>query len=104
AALGVFDSRISRHQAKTVTIGVDHDGNEVRILEGRRCAVVGRLVEAPIRRPELPQQLAELMAIEFETCAPAFTMEVVLIPVAKLALRRCGPARPRNVLDVVTSP
>src|SRR5262249_60201379 len=44
-------------------VGVNAHAHEIRIVEGRRRALIGRLVEAPVGRPQPPQQLAELAPV-----------------------------------------
>src|SRR5262249_58970505 len=58
---------------------------------------------APVRRPQAPEELAQLATVLRESGAPALTVKVVLVPVAILDLRRLRAGRRRDVLDVVAA-
>jgi hypothetical protein len=59
----VFGFAIRKAHAPAII--VDHDANMVRVFEGRCCAIERSIVEVPFRRSELPDQLAEIMAVFF---------------------------------------
>src|SRR5204863_5060379 len=59
ALLDLFEIGIARGIAEAVPVGVNDDIDEIRVVERGRRALVGRIVKLPVRRPELPQQLAE---------------------------------------------
>src|SRR6185503_13642799 len=103
ARFGLLDLRIAGHEPEAMPVRVDHHLDEVRIVERRRGALVRRLVEAPARRPEAPEQPAELVAILLEPGTPALAVEVVLVPEPVLALRRLRLSSARYVLDVVAA-
>ena len=42
---------------------IDHDGDMIRILEGGRAAVECGIVEVPLRRRDLPDQLRKIVPI-----------------------------------------
>ena len=48
--------RLARSQTKPPAIVVDHDGDMVGVVEGRRAALEGGVIEIPLRRGELPDQ------------------------------------------------
>ena len=103
ALLDRFEARIAGGVAVTVPVGVDHDRHEVGIVERRRRELVAGIVEAPARRPLLPQQAADLAPVLLQPQAPALGVEVPLVPVATL-VQRGGRARGRHrVLDVVAA-
>ena len=49
--------RLARGQTKPPAIIVDHDGDMIRVVEGRRAAIESGVIEIPLRRGELPDQL-----------------------------------------------
>src|SRR5262245_23040692 len=71
AFFDVVEAWIAGRVAVAVTVRVDHDRHEVRVVEGRRREVIGGVLEVPARRPLLPEQLAELAAVLLETQPPA---------------------------------
>src|SRR4029453_7044434 len=60
----------------------------VLIFEGRGGAIEHGVVEVPLRRCDLPDQLVELAPVLAVTEAAALSGKVVLIPPAQLRLRR----------------
>src|SRR5262245_40485413 len=84
-------------------VRLDHHGHEVRIVEGGCGAIVGRVVEPPVRRPEPPQKLAELPAIRLEASPSALAVKVVLVPEAMLLIGRVRLSRGADALDVVAT-
>src|SRR6202453_2603882 len=69
---------------------VDHDGYVVRVVEGRRAAVEGRLVEVPFGRglpPDEPRKVAPVFVVADQA---AFGGEIELIPPLELSRRRQG--------------
>lgn len=93
--------RVAGRQAMAVAVGVDHDVDEIGVVEGRRAALVGRVVELPDRRPHAPQQLAQRAPVLRQAGAAALGVEVILVPVPRLVFRRDGLPRRRDVLDLV---
>src|SRR5262249_6461186 len=89
--LDLFEIRVARSVTETMAVGMDDNVDEIRIVEGRGRALVGRIIEFPIRRPELPQELAELAAIGGQSRPAPFGVKVVLAP-DRMSLRR----RPRR--------
>ena len=49
--------RLARGKAEPPAIVVDHDGDMIRVVEGRRAAFKSGVIEIPLRRGELPDQL-----------------------------------------------
>ena len=47
-----LQGRIAWRVPETVAIGMDHDLDEVRIVEGCRRPIESGIVEAPVRRPD----------------------------------------------------
>src|SRR5918993_2073073 len=67
---------------------MDHDADVIRVVEGCRAAIEGGVVEVPLRRGELPNQLRELTPVFVIARSAAFRGEVILIPPFELGLRR----------------
>jgi hypothetical protein len=65
---------------------VDHDADVVRIVEGRRAAREGGVVEVPLRRRDLPDELREIVAVLLVTGPAALGGEVELVPPLQLGL------------------
>src|SRR5262245_22715559 len=84
-----------------MAVRLDGDGDEIRIVEGTRAALESLVVELPVRRPQPPDELAELAPVLVEPGAAALGAEIVLIPEAVLLLRHVRRDRAGNVLDVV---
>src|SRR5574341_375356 len=78
--------------------------DEVRVVERGGGAVINRIIEAPVRRPKLPEEPAKLVAVLFQAGPATLTMEVVLVPQAKLVFWRLWLDRSGNVLNVVAAP
>src|SRR4029453_14538897 len=75
-----FEARITVSVAETVTVRMDHNVDEVRIVERRCGAVIGRVIELPIRRPQSPQQSTKLAPVSLQSRAAALGVKVILIP------------------------
>ena len=78
--LGLLDRRVSGRQREAMPVRMDDDLDEVGVVERRRRPRVRGIVEAPFRRPQPPQKLAQLVTMSLETRSPPFTVEVVLVP------------------------
>src|SRR5216683_605094 len=96
------ERRIAGRMAVTVPIGLYHDVDEIGIVERDGALLEDRFVEAPFRRPQLPQQPADVAPVLGKAGVAALGVEIVLVPQAMLLLGRCRLARGRDVLDVVT--
>ena len=84
------ERRVAGSVAVAVPVGLDHDLDEIGIVERGRAPLEGRLVEAPFRRPQLPQQPADVAPVLGEAGAAALGVEVVLVPEAVLLLGGAG--------------
>jgi hypothetical protein len=101
-ALGVLNRGITGDQPKTVPVGVNDHGNEVWVVE-RGCGVFIRSIfKAPTRRPQLPQELAEGVAMLCQTGPTTLTVKIVLVLQTLLVFRRCRLKGSGNVLNIVT--
>src|SRR5262249_424685 len=110
--LNRFQARIAAGVAETVTVGMDHNLDKIRIVERHGGAVLRPLIQPPLPPPQPrhpphprpthpPQQSTKLAAIGLQSGAAPFGVKVVLIPKPVLLLRRRRFNRPSNVLDVV---
>jgi hypothetical protein len=69
---------------------MDHDRYVIRVFEGQHAAIERGVIEVPLRRSELPNQLGKIMPI-FIVAGPApFGGEIELIPPFEFGLRRQG--------------
>jgi hypothetical protein len=84
-----------------MAVRLDHHVHEILVVEGGGAALEGRVVELPGRRPQLPQQLREALAVLREPGAAALAVKVVLVPEAVFVGRRVRLHRLGDVLDVV---
>ena len=53
--IGIF--RLAVSQCEPPPIVMDHDGDVIRIVEGRGTAIERRIIEIPLRRSKLPDEL-----------------------------------------------
>ena len=73
-------------EAEPPAVIVNDDGDVVRIIQSCRAAVKRGIVEVPIRRSDLPNELRELAPIFVVAIAAALRGKIVLIPPLKLRL------------------
>lgn len=78
-------SGVALGQAKSPAIVMDHDGDPIRIVEGRRSAVERCVVEMPRRGGVLPDQFREIMRVLRKAEPTPFCGEIVLVPPRPLA-------------------
>jgi hypothetical protein len=58
---------------------MDHDGNVVGIVEGRRGAIERGVIEVPLRRSEAPDELREILSVFVVADQAAFRGEIELV-------------------------
>jgi hypothetical protein len=80
--------RITGDEPEAVAVRMDHHVDEVGVVERLRAALEGGVVEAPARRPGLPQQPAQRAPIAGQPGTAAFAVKVVLVPEPAFGLRR----------------
>src|SRR5207244_729341 len=78
-----------------MSVRVNHEVHEVRIVERRRGPVVGFIGEAPGWRPRLPKVAAQRPPVLLETGAATLGVEVPLIPESGFSLG-CSWRLPRS--------
>jgi hypothetical protein len=67
---------------------VDHDGDVIRIVEGRRAAIERGIIEVPLRRSDLPDELRKIVPVFVVAGPAAFGGEIILVPPLQLGLWR----------------
>src|SRR6202050_3874171 len=82
----VFPLALSQPNPPSVII--DHDGNVVRIVEGRRSAIKRGFIEVPFRRSELPNEFREVMSVFFVAGPATVRGKIILVPLLELSLGR----------------
>ena len=80
--------RLAFGEAEPPAVIVDHDVDVIRIVEGRRAAIERGVVEVPLRRGELPDELRELAPVFVVAGPAALGGEIELVPPFQLGLRR----------------
>src|SRR5439155_17552530 len=86
-----------------VPIRLDHHIDEIGIVERFGGALERFRIKLPMRRPQSPQEPAELAPVCSETGASALRVKVVLIPEPMLLFRRCGKNGSRDIVDIVAA-
>ncbi len=92
---------IARDQRVAVTVGMDHDIDEIGVVERRRACLERRVVECPFRRPHRPELAGKATPVALQRAAAAFVVEEILIPERGLLRRRGRLHGAGDVLDVV---
>src|SRR5262245_37905212 len=90
-------------QAQSPAVIVDDDTDMVRVIKGGSAPLERRIVEAPLRRCELPDELVEIMPVFFVAGASAFRRKVKLVPPFELSLWRQGHLIRFNAADQITA-
>src|ERR1700719_3121011 len=72
--------RFAFGEALPPAVIVDHDFDVVRIIESLCATLVRRIVEMPLRRSLLPDELRKIVAVLAVTCAAAIRGKIKLIP------------------------
>ena len=80
--------RLAFGQAEPPAVIVDHDADVIRVVEGRGAAIERGVIEVPLRRRDLPDELRKVVPVLVVAGAAAFGGEIVLIPPLELRLRR----------------
>src|SRR5271168_1374729 len=82
---------------------VDHDFDMIWVLEGRCTAIECGIIEVPLRRGELPDELCKIMPVFLIAVPAAFRGKVKLIPPLELSLRRQRRLASRLAADQITA-
>jgi len=65
---------------------MDHDIDVIRIVEGCCTAIERGILEAPLRRSDLPNELRKVVPVFVVAGSAAFGGEVILVPPFELVL------------------
>ena len=79
-ALDLEESGLSGCVHLPVPVGMDHNGDEVRVVERRRGAPVDFVGVFPFRRPRVPKIADDVVAILFERRGALIGIEVPHVP------------------------
>jgi hypothetical protein len=80
--------RITCSQAEPPTIIMDHDAHMIRVVERRRAAIERRIVEVPLRRSKVPDELRKVVPVFVVPGSTSFPGKIILIPPLQLSLWR----------------
>src|SRR5215471_16711504 len=75
----------------------------IRVVKGRRTAIKGGVIEPPLGRSELPNQLRKLAPVFFIAGAAAFSGEIELVPPLELGRWRQRQSSGFLVTDQVSA-
>src|SRR6202041_1106440 len=82
---------------------MDHDIDMIRVVEGGRAAIERGVVEIPLRRSDLPDQLRKIVPIFVIAGSAALCREIILIPPLQFSLWRQRRLTGLLVADQVTA-
>ena len=80
--------RLALSQAQPPAVIVDHDIDVIRVVEGGSAAIERSVVELPLWRSELPDQLRKLVPVFFVAGTATVAGKIELVPPFELGLRR----------------
>ena len=72
--------RLAFSQAEPPAVIMDHDGDMIRIVEGRCAAIERGIIEVPLRRSDLPNELRKVVPVFVVAGAAAFRGKIILVP------------------------
>ncbi len=96
--LDLVVGRVAVCVSEAMTVGVKHDVDVVRIVEGHRGAFQRCVIEVPVRRVAPPDHPRDVAPVRGETGAATLGQEVVEVPEAGL---KVGPDRSHGATDVL---
>src|SRR6267378_8054349 len=80
--------RVAFSECEPPPIIMDHDGDVIRIVEGRCAAIERRRIEVPLRRRKLPDELRKVVPVLVVPGAAAFRRKIILVPPCELIFWR----------------
>src|SRR6185369_6914389 len=101
AVFNWLQRRVAGFETEGMTVTVDHDVHEVRIVEGSCGPLEGGFIELPAGRPLSPQQPTQVVAMLGKTLAPSFGLKKMLIPADALERRSGSMSLLAHLDDVV---
>ena len=83
------DHRISPRleQTEAPAVIMNDDGNVIRVVEGCRSSIERGIVEVPLRRSLVPNELRKVVPVFVVALLAAFGGKIKLVPPFKLGLR-----------------
>src|SRR5580698_4222895 len=95
--------RLAFSQAQPKAVIMNHDSDVVRIVERSRGAIEGGVIEVPLWRSNLPNELSEIMPVFVVAEHAAFGGKVILVPPLIFFFGRQGVPIGRGASDKVTA-
>src|SRR5215217_6162417 len=80
--------RFAFSQAEPPAVIMDHDADVIRVVEGRCAAIERGIIEVPLWRSGLPNELGKVVAVCVVASPAAFRGEIILVPPLDLSLWR----------------
>src|SRR5262245_50073303 len=80
----IVELRFAFGEVEPPAVVMDRDSDVIRIVEGRRAAIECGVVEVPLRRSGLPDQLGKVVPVFLIADPAAFGGEIVLVPPLEL--------------------
>src|SRR5215207_4048393 len=80
--------RFAFSQAEPPAVVMDHDVDMIRVVEGRCAAIERDIIEVPLRRSGLPNELSKIVPVCVVTSPAAFRGDIILVPPFELSLWR----------------
>src|SRR6266700_6109123 len=78
--------RLALSQSQPPTIIMDYDADVIRIVKGCRTALERGIIESPLRRSELPNELRKIVPVFVVAGPAALRGKIILIPPFELSL------------------
>jgi hypothetical protein len=95
--------RLAIGQAKPPAVIVDDDLDMIWIVEGRGAAIEGGIIEAPLRRSQLPDELGKVVPVLVVAGTAALRRKIILVPSLELSLWRQWQLADFLVTDQITA-
>src|ERR671921_1915926 len=95
--------RFAFSQAEPPAVIMDHDADVIRVVEGRRAAIERGIIDVPLRRSGLPNELCKIVPVFLVAGPAAFRGEIVLVPPLELSLWRQGHLVGFRAADQITT-
>ena len=80
--------RLAFSHTETPAVIMNHDDDMVRVVKRRCSAIEGGVIEVPLGRSELPNELREIVPIFLVAGAAVLRGEIVLVPPCEFRLWR----------------
>ena len=80
--------RLAFSQSEPPAIKMDHDADMIRVVEGRCAALEGGIIEVPLGRSDLPDELGKVVPVLLVAGPAAFGGKIILVPPLVFSLWR----------------